>query len=247
MKGNITITMLYYESPEMLRLQLSYWRKYSKEVADRVRMVLVDDGSPKFPAGDVLASESLPAFPVRLYRATENIIYNQAGAFNLAFTKIEDGWALMSDMDHVITSKNMEKLLATKVDPDNVYRFGRVRMKNMVEGEVIHRHLDSILLTKDMFWRAKGFDEDYRGYWNGVSEPFRKSLKRNAKEIIELTDIKLLNFPVEVVPDSGNTVFGKAGSEYDIHTNSKMVTKRRLACRDYQPKNYLRFKWEQVM
>lgn len=249
MKG-LTIVMMYYESPEMLRKQLEYWCGYSKGVSDRMRVVIVDDGSPKYPASDVMTADVLPDFPVSLFRATENIIYNHGGGFNLAFTHVENGWALMTDMDHVMPEESLTRLLDMELNPNNAYRFGRRWMVNFVDWKPCHRHLDSIILTKDMYWKAGGFNEDFRGYWNGVSAIFRKAVKRCAHQIVQLDEdggVYSLLFQ-GVIPDSENTEFGKKGSKYDIHTNPKMSEKqRRVMDNKSRPKSYIRFTWEKVL
>jgi len=245
---HITIVMMYYESPQMLGKQLEYWCAYSKDVSDRLRIVLVDDGSPKYPASDVMVADALPDFPVNLFRATENIIYNHSGGFNLAFTHIEDGWVLMTDMDHVMPEESLMCLLNMELDPNSVYRFSRRRMTSFEEWIPCHRHLDSIILTTDMYWKAGGFDEDFRGYCNGVSFLFRKAIERYSRQIVQLDDIYSLLFQEDVIPDSVNTLFGKKGSEYDINMDRPMYRKMMNALKSWQkPTDYIRFTWEQVL
>jgi len=208
----------------------------------------VDDGSPEHPASDILVADALPDFPVNLYRATENIIYNHSGGFNLAFTYIKDGWVLMTDMDHVMPEESLMTLLNMELNPDNVYRFGRRKMVTLKEWVPCHRHLDSILLTKDMYWKAGGFNEDFRGYWNGVSRLFRKAIQRCADQIIQLDNVYLLLFLNDVIPDAENTIFGKKGSEYDIEMNKQVYGRMiKTLHKEQKPTDYIRFEWEKVM
>ena len=247
MKGPLTIVMMYFETPIMLEKQLDYWCNYPSKVNNFLRVVLVDDGSPDYPAFEVLKHHELPEFPLHLYRAKENIIYNHSGGFNLAYTKVEDGWTLMTDMDHVIPYKSISRLMSKELNPDSVYRFNRKRMVNENEFVTHKRHLDSILLTKAMYWRVGGFNEDFRGYWNGVSYLFRKKLKHIAK-IEFLSDIYSLFFPNTVVSDSENTKYGKQYSEYDIHQDPIMERKLRKALLKLKkPENIIRFEWEQMI
>jgi len=120
-------------------------------------------------------------------------------------------------------------------------------MTNFVDWKPCGRHLDSIILTKDMYWKAGGFDEDFRGYWNGVSAIFRKAMKRCTNQIVQLDDVYSLLFQ-GVIPDSENTEFGKGGSKYDIHTNPEMSKKQKWVIRNkVRPKDYIRFTWEKVL
>lgn len=248
MNNTLTITIPYYDAPEMLRTQIDVWQKYPKWVQDYLKVIVVDDGSPRFPAIDVFKEAETLDFPVSLYRIHEDIPWNHGGARNLAFTYIEEGWALLTDIDHVLPPESVSSLLTMILLPDCVYLPARFRMLGPLDWEEIHRHRDSFILTREMFWEVGGFDEDFTGYWNGPSGPFRKALKRKA-EFRELDHTWLVLFGRDLIPDANVGSLGRKGSEYDIRRNKEMYRKFTIAHRrgGYSPKNPLRFNWEQVL
>ena len=244
MNDKITITMPYYEAPEMLKVHLENWCAYPDALADRVNIVLVDDGSPKYPAVEVLKSAKLPRSPIKLYRIQENIPWNHGGARNLGMYCVSEGWVLTTDIDLVLDAKNAKKILKFKKDPQKVYQPNRL---DLISGEwtQMKRHPESFVMTRKMFWEIGGFDEDFTGYWNGTFTPFRFAMRRKSN-LIEWGDIYLLNHS-DLIEGAMVSEWGRRGSIYDVHTNAEVLRNRRIATRHYQPKNPLRFNWEQVV
>jgi len=245
MNNKITIAMPYYEAPEMLREHLKYWHEYTEEVKENTRVVLVDDGSPTYPALEVLKGADLPSFSIELYRVLENIPWNHGGARNLCMDRVpKDGWVLTTDIDLVIDVESMEKLMSFELDPTKVYLPNRLNKQD--DGWVVlKRHPESFVMTRDMFWKIGGFDEDFTGYWNGCFTPFRFAMKRHTKRIL-FDDIYLKNHS-NLIEGAMVTEWGRRGSKYDIHNNLDEYLKRRFVKRHYAPKNPLRFNWERVL
>ena len=244
MNDRITITMPYYDAPLMLKEHLENWCAYPPDIADRVSIVLVDDGSPNYPAEEVLKTSKLPRSPIHLYRVLENIPWNHGGARNLGMYNVPDGWVVTTDIDLVLDAENAEKILDLNKDSKRVYQPNRL---DLVSGKWVpmKRHPESFVMTKEMFWKIGGFDEDFTGYWNGTFTPFRFALRRRSK-LIRLADIYLKNHS-DLVEGAMVSEWGRRGSAYDIHTNPPLLFKRRAATRVYQPHNPLRFKWEKVL
>ena len=245
MSNKITIAMPYYEAPEMLRVHLDYWRRYPEWMAEFLSVVLVDDGSPNHPAERVLKESDLPLFPIQLYRVQENIPWNHGGARNLTMHCVpKKGWVVTTDIDLVLDSENIEKILGVDMRKKNVYRPNRL---DLISGKWVQweRHPESFVMTREMFWKIGGFDEDFTGYWNGTFVPFRKAVKR-VSTLVDWQDIYLKNH-CGLVEGAMVAEWGRRKSEYDIHTNKSMLTQRRRATNNYQPKNPLRFTWEQLI
>ncbi len=239
--------MPYYDAPQMLRKQLEYWRMYPAWVKESIRIILVDDGSPNYPAIDVL-KDGVPGFTsFELYCIQENIPWNHGGARNLAFTAAEEGWVILTDIDHVLPLETMCSLVTMELSPEVVYIPARFRMRGVLDWEEINRHSDSFILTKKMFWEVGGFDEDFSGYWNGVSGPFRRALKRKA--VFSEVDCAHFLLHCNDVVEDASVSLGREGSEYDIKKSkdSKLQKKFSKALHKYKPTNPLRFKWTQVI
>lgn len=244
MTERITIAIPYYDAPHMLRKQVEHWRMFPQSAAERFSVVIVDDGSQKFPAEDVLTFDR-PFFPLKLFRIEENIPWNHGGARNLSMRIADDGWIISTDIDLVLDAENAERLLELELVPNTVYRPNRLDLAEDGTWFPFKRHPESFVMTKEMFWKIGGYDEDFTGFWNGSFTPFRKKLKRTARRV-DLEDVYLKNY-CKVVEDAMVLEWGRRGSEYDIHTNSEMYLKRRAATRNYNPINPLRFTWKQVI
>ena len=248
MRNKITITMPYYEAPEMLKVHLKNWCAYPDEIADRVNIILVDDGSPTLPAEGVLRTSKLPRSPIQLYRIQENIPWNHGGARNLAFDQMDEGWAVLTDMDHALPKKSIQTLLSMNLVSGRTYKPARYRMLNDKDSELIHRHCDSFILEREMFWKVGGFDEYFSGYWNGVSGPFRRAIHQKSK--VRLIDnVWFLVYGIDVIKDACITSMGRKGSEYDIQNNKNLVHDFNMAekLKRTQPKKKLQFTWERVL
>lgn len=86
----VTLVMAYYENPDMLRQHCRVWQGYPEDVRARVRVLLVDDGSPRRPARDALraavqeaAARGAQLPQIRLLRIQPDVPWNQDGARNL--------------------------------------------------------------------------------------------------------------------------------------------------------------------
>jgi len=240
--NKITLALSYYDNPEMLRLQFQYWQKYPKGV----NIIVVDDGSPNHPAKDVFSDSLLNGVDVKLYRIEENIPWNSAGARNLAFSEASDGWVIATDIDHVLPAESMENLFTKKLKPRRFYSLARRRMVDLKKQEEMHPHRESFLMTKRLFWKVGGYDEDFVGYWNGPFTGFRLGLKRVAR-CVALDDVWLLLFGYDIIPNASTMSLGRRGSEYDINKNKEMKKPWRRAMKRHRPENPLRFKWERVL
>jgi len=244
MKDHLTITMPYYEAPKMLKMHLENWCVYPPKLADRVSIVLVDDGSPNSPAEEVLKTAKLPRSPIQLYRVLENIPWNHGGARNLGMRVAKDGWVLSTDMDLLLTSENVINLFDYDLNPNKSYRPGRVKLNQQNQLEEIKPHRETFIMTKKMFWEIGGYDEDFNGYWNGVFYPFLKNVRKHCG-VLPLETVDLLWDPL--LKDASVTEWGRIGSEWDINIDRKMRVKQHAAARNYKPINPLRFTWKQIL
>ena len=95
---NVLLSLIvpYYNQPEVLEVQIGRWRNYSDGVKAAMEVVIVDDGSKKFPVTDVVtravAGKLLPAMRMRVVQLQEDIGFNQNGAINTG-AKVQ-GWGV---------------------------------------------------------------------------------------------------------------------------------------------------------
>lgn len=236
---SFTLILPFYRNSQMLARQAEEWKGYPKEV----QVVVVDDGSPE-PALDKLHGTR-----AEVYRITVDIPWNRNGARNLGAYVAITGWILQTDIDHILPVTSARWLVEnlTKLKKDHWYKFSRFRVgqaddtrkKDTIDPRVnfgeIKPHIDSYLVTRDLYWRAGGYDEDFSGSIGG-SSLFLKHLAKEGKEDF-LTECPLFVFTKHIVPDASDRYLSRDMTRYRSIKASKGSEK---------PQNPLRFPWERV-
>ena len=230
---HITLVVPYYENRVFLGDQMLHWSELIDGKGLPMRVIVVDDGSPTFPARN-----ATPLFPncvplwMRLYRIEVDVPWNWLAARNIGAHVAEDGWLLLTDMDHVVPEETLRSLLCGHHDPSVVYVFSRVEHT----GEPVTPHSASFFMTKAMFWRIGGYDETLSGHY-GTDGEFRNRIKRHAP-IHVLTD-RLVRH--EYVGDSSTTRYERKKFE-DYEAVKRLIGARSA---DWSPKT-LSFPYQEV-
>lgn len=237
--NEFTLIIPYYRNPNMLRMQLETIANYS----DRIKVIVVDDGSPE-PAEDVIA----PSENLELYRIDVDIPWNRGGARNLGAHMAQTDWIVHVDIDHLLPADCAAELLNKSLDPRCWYRFPRYRLgkadetrrKDAIPDDQefgqIKPHMDSYLCTRQLYWKAGGYDEDYSGCLGGGT-PFTKMLERTGTLMHLPEDIHLHVVTRSVVDDSSDNTLSRDTSEYSRRKRMKGIVRGRKP---------MRFKWHRV-
>jgi len=234
---NLQIIYPYYENPVMLNKHLETWEQWGDLFKGNVKIILVDDGSTRTPALNAIYPTDVN---IELYRIKENIPWNQNGAHNLGFHVADKGWCLSTDIDHVVIYSQLRKIFELKTHGNSFYSFARRQARDL--GDVNYkRHPNSWLLTRDMYWEAGGYDEDFSGYY-GSDSVFRRALKSVGKH--KQLNTYLVVYDLEDIPDANTTEFGRKDSKYYSVNYPHLVKKRRIASKAENP---LRLSWERVI
>lgn len=196
-----TVTMIYpyYDNPDFLRRQLDGWLALPRLMRASLRVIVVDDGSPRSPAEVVLRER--PFSFLRLFRIEVDVRWNWLAARNVGAHYAQDGWLMMTDMDHVAPPDTLLGLITGQHDPSVIYRFSRV-------GSKTHPHPNSWFFTRDMFWRIGGYDEACSGFY-GTDGDYRRRCAATAR-------IKIMTEPLELheyVGDSSTTTYKRKQPE----------------------------------
>ena len=223
----ITIVMAYYNNPTMLERHLEEWEKYP----DGFQAVIVDDGSEE-PALPILKNCPIP---VQLYRVLIDKPWNQNGARNLAMTHAE-GWCLMTDVDHLLTSEEARKIKIEEYHSSLAYKPRRVKP----DGSEYKRHPNTYLLTKDLYWSCGGYDEDFCGHY-GTDATFRRHL---GKSITNTDQFALTLYGRDVIHDASTRTLGRKGTEYHVSNSPRLRDKRKNGGEPIPP---LQFPWERQL
>lgn len=159
--------MAVYGQPLMLAEQFAAIRGYPAEVLDQLTVIVVDDHGDPPVAKRELKALAVGVADVQLYRIINNFPWNQMGARNLGMHHAK-GWCAMLDPDMVIPASLIKKFVgcASRLQRGQVIRFA---LKH-ANGRIDTSSPNTYLIHRDDFFRAGGYDEDYRGNkgWSDV-------------------------------------------------------------------------------
>lgn len=235
---NITWVVPYYKNEHMLAFQCGAWATYPPEIKKRLRMIVVDDGSP-IPAEPILRKMKI-GIPISLFRITEDIGWNCGGAKNLGMKHCETEWAFVADIDMVVPGATWAAILDANLDPCRHYILPRI----FPDGREVRPHADSFVLTKDMFWSVGGFDEDFAFKMGGSHFP--KALIAMSGERIILEGVPPVMYGGGLMGDSTSNATEEQIDAGRIRRD-EIWRQKRAGELSMTPVNHLRFPWEKVL
>jgi hypothetical protein len=172
----VTFVYPYYENRAFFGAQLMKWKSYPERMRTHLSVVVVDDGSPRHPASEVVDRLGPFPFPLRLFRIEVDVRWNWLAARNIGAHYAADGWLLLTDMDHVVPNETLHAMVFGAHDPSIVYAFHRSEHT----GVVANPHSASFFMTREMFWRIGGYDEALSGHY-GTDGVYRRELAKHAR------------------------------------------------------------------
>lgn len=203
--NDVTLCLPYYMNPGMLRLQYENLAGLPDELKAHLRLIVVDDGSPRDPALPPPADIGLP---VEIFRIGVDVRWNQDAARNIAAHEARDGWLLLTDIDHLPPSWTLRAVLRDRLDGHCVYRFARATAPELTPYKP---HPNSWLMTRAMYWAAGGYEERTAGFY-GTDGPWRDQVAAAADacggSVIQRKDV-LIRYPREVVADASTTTYAR--------------------------------------
>lgn len=249
--NHITLILPYYRNPEMLKLQAREWAYYPPEI----QVIVVDDGSPVDKAADVLPLGSR----ARVFEILVDIPWNRNGARNTGAREACGPWILHTDIDHILPYEEAWKLVEkTALSPSTWYKFSRFRVGKAdstrqkdhlapdpkfrlgpdAEFGQIKPHVDSFLITREMYWKAGGYDEDFSGGLGGSS----LLLKHLANEgpCLILEEVSLHVYTESACPDASDTHLCRKRERY------ARIRQEKRDAGDPKPNGVCRIPWKQV-
>jgi len=238
--------MPYYENPGMLAIQYRVLAGFPVRVKRHLEVLLIDDGSPTSPAVDVPRPAALPE--LRIYRVGVDIPWHQHGARNLGAREANGPWLFMTDMDHVVPEDTWTRLLFLQLESDRMYTFNRVdapHMRPTIDSRygTPKPHPNTFLVSKELYWEAGGYDEDYCGTY-GTDGMFRKRLAVTAMGRAQLP-LNIIRYSRDVIPDaSTRTLPRKEGRKKG---DKKQIRLRKIAEGREDAITTLAFPWQRVL
>ena len=236
--SSISVVFPYYENPMMLEHQLRHWAFMDESLRGNIELIIVDDGSPKFPAREVIEDSGLP-FLGKLFRIQQNIPWNQHGARNLGAQQASNPWLFMTDIDIVIPQALIYRMVTIEPNHHHHFTFERKFAGGVRPDKV---HCNTFLVRKDVYWQVGGYDEDYCGTYGGDG-PFMRQLEAIAPNIL-ITGTPLIGYERQVIGDANTTEWDRDGPMKEAYRN---LLKQKNSTGNTKAKNPIRFDWERVL
>lgn len=245
--ADLTLIQPFYRNSTMLARQFDGWASWPSKLRRRTEIILVDDGSPE-PAVAVPRPKRLPA--LRIYRVLEDRPWHQHAARNLGADQAGEGWLLLTDMDHVLTAESAGLLFKAidkgGLDPETIYMLDRVEADTGLptlngNGEP-KPHPNSFVVTRELYWRIGGYDEDLTGIY-GTDSAFRhRAFTIGRKGHL---NIPLVRYWRDLIPDaSTNGLPRKEGRDPNA---VKRILAEKAARGEAGLVKTLAFPWERVL
>lgn len=231
----VSLVVPYYDNPGMLAKQYEMLVAYPAQLKKQLEFVVVDDGSPRWPAAEVKRPDGLPK--LRLFRILVDVRWNQDAAHNIGVHESRHPWLLVTDIDHLVPAATMARL-CIGLHGSYVYTFARISAPDMAPYKP---HPNSWSMHRAMWKKIGGYDERFAGYY-GTDADFRRRVLRTT-QIVPLPEI-LIRVPREVIPDASTTTYARR-EPFD-HPTIRKIRDERDAMPGWRPLQ-LTFPYERML
>ena len=220
--ADLTLITHVYNAQGPVDRQLALWRQFSPGLRARLQFLVIDDHS------DVPLQVDKGDLDLRLVRVDDDIDWNMPGCRNLAATLCETPWMLFFDVDNVASEASLVKLVNAlpNLDRNRLHVFRRTE-----NGVDVEPHINSFLITRQGFFKAGGYDEDFSGHYGFEDVAFRMMWRKHVGSEVLLTDIAFEQI-----------AFRTSGLDRDLSRNQALIAQRAAAGLP-KPKGMLRFNW----
>lgn len=211
---DLTLIVPHYANLGMLAEQQRIWADYPAELRAKLHVIVADDCSPKGqrPSAKSISVSGLGS--LRIYRCLKKVRWNWLFGRNLGVAMATTDWVLLTDIDHAMPAETFAKLAALDLDPASVYRLARVdavrpwpfALADCAIREHKMFHPNTWLMTRAMYDAVGGYDERLSGCY-GTDGEFRDRVTTAAKAVVHLSDVRLVRYSREVIPDASTTCY----------------------------------------
>ncbi len=234
--SGVSMVYLYYDNPHMLVRQIECWNAYPQVFKESPEVLLIDDGSPKTFAADIVRKVGC-RIPLKVYRIWEDIPWNFSGARNLGCAQAND-WIYVSDIDTLLLAEDAQKFFAKRaLDPTAFYMPRRVWLPDLMAATP---GIVNLLFHKEKFREIGGYDEDYAGFYGREETDFHHRLKQVAGKIYR-KDVLIRVMPHKIIRDARTITKWPRDK-----TRNSEIYARKEARGFANPVSPLRFSWDRV-
>ena len=251
----LDIIYTYYNGFDLLDSYLYHWSNNFDNTKHDINFVIIDDHSTK-KAIDVISNSSINC-NLQVYYIEDNILWNEEGAKNLGVKQSSADVVLLLDWDCLIYEKLVQEILSWDFC-NKFYQFytlpdchaTKKSMKpinfNFKENKIeFHRHYAAVCMSREVFDKCGGFDEDFAGNYGYSDNLFVDNLRRHKVErrIINNNLLFLIN-KGETKNVYKFTTDRKTKKTKKENINWQLWQKNRSHA--YLPKNPIRFNYKKV-
>lgn len=204
----LSLILLYYDAPAMLRYQITVIERYPEDLRRLLRVILVDDGSPR-PAQPFVTPAAVDAVAsFRVYRTLVDVPWNEEFASNLGVAQAVTEWVLVTDLDHEVPAATLRALMTDLHDRRTAYQLSRrisraaaaafedvldvsdAAPASLAAEPVVQARTDLIpfrqhpaawFLPRALYDEAGGRDERFAGYYQPSDNDFTRRLATVAR------------------------------------------------------------------
>ena len=149
----------------------------------RPEIILVDDGSSRTRAEEVLEGWELPEWgaTLQLWRCTRDLGFNSHGCRNLIAKYAQTDVIAFFDIDQIMYPGDVARLKKFNFYPDQImHHYLYFKDKQVVIDRL--GHMNCFMIHKDLFWKAGGYDESFTGHHWGDREFLDRIWKAEARK-----------------------------------------------------------------
>lgn len=223
--SELTLITHVYNAQQPVDHQVGLWKQFDPALLARLQFIVVDDHS------DVPLQVDKGPLDLRLLRVDDDIDWNMPGCRNLAAMLSTSPWLLYFDVDNVADEAAIRKIVDAlpRMDPTRLSCFRRVR-----DGQDLDPHINSFLISREGFFRAGAYDEDFVGHYGYEDVLFRNMWRKYVGKEVLLIDIAFQQL--------GHAT---TGLNRDTARNQALVHAR-AAAGFPKPRGLVRFAWSEA-
>ena len=233
-QNNLTIIHTYYNEKSLLETQIERWNVYNQAV----NIILIDDGSQKIPAIDVIKQHKLKDhINFSLYKVTKDIGFNSHGCRNLGARLANTEWLMFLDIDYTLQPSELLRLRTEPLDSNSWYE---MNAKYMGRGDS-YMALNQFIIPKKIFLEENGYDESFVPFHYGDREFLGRLEKKYTKNNLDWLTLTCRR--------GGRKAIHDPDVEIPVYDDEKMVfyMKRFVEEEIQRIDSKLNFDWERIL
>jgi len=228
----ISLGTTYYNNPNNI---LNFVKTHQDYVDE---LIIVDDGSSN---SYHIYNYIQPTEKVKIFRVKNDYGFNSHGCRNLIMTKANNDFVILLDSDRqfVDPKSTIDKIKQKKLRYNLLYRF----TAHVLEcGNRTHTSVNDFLISKNLFFSAGGYDEEWIGFRDGDRQYFEQLKHFGDEQILSDIHMLLTRYPSKFENDpkiiSDRDIKNIPKTKYDIVMNRIEIPN--------PTKKILTFEWEEI-